>query len=168
MPSFKERGKLRRDSGAPGPPRLSVGTARGAGARCALPAAHGGFPALHLMHSGCLFHPGALQACPTPRTLPHALEMRTILAACGPHQNAQERTAATGSPPPRHAPSVLDSGTPAAGAGGRGPCWRLPGDPDLGWKVEDPEISSHLASHHSLRGFCASFSPPGGCAARPA
>lgn len=134
MPPFKERGKLRRDSGAPGPPRLSVGTVREAGARCALPAAHGGFPALHLMHSGCLSHPGAPQACPAPRTLPHALEMRTILPACGPHRNAQERTAATSSPPPRHAPSVSDSGTPAAGAGGRGPCWWLPWDPDLGWK----------------------------------
>lgn len=148
MPPFKESGKLRRDSGAPGPPRLSVGTARGAGARCALPAAHGGFPALHLMHSGCRSYPGALQACPAPRTLPHALEMRTILPACGPHRNAQKRTASTSSPPPRHAPSVSDSGTPAAGAGGRGPCWWLPGDPDLRWKVEDPEISSHFVSHH--------------------
>lgn len=163
MPPFKERGKLRRDSGAPGPPRLSVGTARGAGARCALPAAHGGFPALHLMHSECLSHPGALQACPAPRTLPHALEMRTILAACGPHRNAQTRTAATSSPPPRHAPSVSDSGTPAAGAGGQGPCWWLPRDLDPGWKVEDPEISSRLASHHLPRGFlCFLFSPPGG------
>lgn len=162
MPPFKKRGELRRDSGAPGPPRLSVGTARGAGARCALPAAHGGFPALHLMHSGCLSHPGALQACPAPRTLPHALEMRTILPACGPHRNAQTRTAATSSPPPRHAPSVSDSGTPAAGAGGRGPCWWLPRDSDPGWRVEDPEVSSRLASHRSPRGFlCFLFSPGG-------
>lgn len=138
MPPFKERGKLRRDSGAPGPPRLSVGTARGAGARCALPAAHGGFPALHLMHSGCLSHPGAPQACPAPRTLPHALEMRTILPACGSHRNAQERTAATSSPPRCHAPSVSDSGTPAAGAGGRGPCCGFPGIPILGgrWRTQ--------------------------------
>lgn len=160
MPPFKERGKLRRDSGAPGPPRLSVGTVREAGARCALPAAHGGFPALHLMHSGCLSHPGAPQACPAPRTLPHALEMRTILPACGPHRNAQERTAATSSPPPRHAPSVSDSGTPAAGAGGRGPCWWLPWDPNLGWKVEDSEISLCLQLHAS--GFLCFLFAPGG------
>lgn len=134
MPPFKERGKLRRDSGAPGPPRLSVGTARGAGARCALRAAHGGFPALHLMHSGCLSHPGAPQACPAPRTLPHALEMRTILPACGPHRNAQTRTAATSSPPPRHAPSVSDSGTPEAGY----PAGGFPGIPILGgrWRTQ--------------------------------
>lgn len=161
MPLFKE-GSFQGDSGAPGPPRLSVGTARGAGARCALPAAHGGFPALHLMLSGCLSHPGALQACPAPRTLPHALEMRTILPVCGPHRNAQKRSAATSSPPPLHAPSVSDSGTPAAGAGGRGPCWWLPGDPDFRWKVEDPEISSHLVSHHSPGAFVLFLLPPGG------
>lgn len=110
------------------------------------------------MHSGCLSHPGALQACPAPRTLPHALEMRTILPVCGPHRNAQKRSAATSSPPPLHAPSVSDSGTPAAGAGGRGPCWWLPGDPDFRWKVEDPEISSHFGLPPLAWCFCAASS----------
>lgn len=49
-----------------GPSSALGGTGRDAGARCALPVALGGCLALHLMHSGCLSHPGA------PRKLSHS------------------------------------------------------------------------------------------------
>ncbi|MEJ1275208.1 5-hydroxytryptamine (serotonin) receptor 3A [Cricetulus griseus] len=120
---FYERGKLRRDSSAPGPPRLSVGAAVAPELAVRSRPRTVGSRALHLMRSGCLSHPGAPAASlPSPSHAPARARNAHDSASLWTHRNAQTRSAATSSPPPRHAPSVSNSGTPAAGAGGRRPC----------------------------------------------
>lgn len=164
-PLFLRREEKLLLSAAPGPPRLSVGAAAVPELAVRSRPRPVGSRALHLMRSGCLFFSTLarrLRACPAPRTLPHALEMRTILPACGPtgmHGRAPRRPARL---LPATLPACLTPGTPAAGAGGRGPCWPLPGG-SRSW-VGD----GGLASHRSLPGFCASPSPPAAGAERPA
>lgn len=123
MPLFKERGKPRRDSDTPGPPRLSVGAAVAPELAVRSWPRTVGFRALHLMRLGCLPHPGALVASlPSPSHAPARGRNRHDLASLSTHWNAQKRSAATSSPSPRHAPSVTNSGMRAAGVGGWGPC----------------------------------------------
>lgn len=123
MPLFKERGKLRRDSDTPGPPRLSVGTAVAPELAVRSRPRTVGSRALHLMRLGCLSHPGApVASLSSPSHAPTRGLNAHNPASLPTHWNAQERSAATSSPSPRHAPSVSNSGMRAAGVGGWGPC----------------------------------------------
>lgn len=163
MPPFKERGTLRRDSDAPGPPRLSVGAAVAPELLVRSRPRTVGSRALHLMRSRCLSHPGARAvSLPSLSHAPARARNAHDTARLRTHQNAQTRSAATSSPPPLHA-----SSTSAAGAGGRGTCWWRLRDPDPGWEMEDPEISSLGPPSTRLTVFVL-LSSPACCAAQPA
>ena len=160
MPSFKERGTLRRDSGAPSPPRLSVGTAGGAGARCALPAAHGGFPALHLMHSGWLAQPLARS-----RTRSKCARSCQPADPTGMHRSAPLQ-------PARLLPATL----PACLTRARRQLVREAGDPAgdfpgiviLGGRWRTQRSLLIWPPTTRLQAFVHPFLPWGGCAAGPA
>lgn len=111
-PFFKERGEasaLRRS----GSSSALGGSSSGAGARCALPAPPGGFPgsAPDAFGMSFFFHPGAPAASlPSPSHAPARARNAHDPASLRTHRNARTRSAAAGSPPPRHAPGVSHSG----------------------------------------------------------
>lgn len=152
-----------------GPSSALGGTGRGAGARCALPAALGGCSALHLMRSGCLSHPGASSVrSHSPSNTPARARNAQDLAGPRTGWNAQTRSAQTRWPLPGTLATCLGRARLllAPPARGRGPCPSLAGIPALG-RREGPQIPSRLSSHNSLSGFCASPSPQGESAFSP-
>ena len=118
-----------------GPSSALGGTGRGAGARCALPAALGGCSALHLMRSGCLSHPGAPSArSHSPSNTPARARNAQDLAGPRTGWNAQTRSAPTRWPLPGTLATCLGRARLllAPPARGRGPCPSLAGIPALG------------------------------------
>lgn len=119
--------ELRKVSRAPGPPRLSAGPAVAPELAVRSRPRLVGDPALHLMRSGRLSHPGAPAArSHSPSNTPARAQNAHNLAGPRTHWNAQTRSVRTHSPAPWDARSVPGPGMPAAGARGRGPCRSLP------------------------------------------
>lgn len=119
--------ELRKVSRAPGPPRLSAGPAVAPELAVRSRPRLVGDPALHLMRSGRLSHPGAPAArSHSPSNTPARAQNAHNLAGPRTHWNAQTRSVRTHSPAPWDALSVPGPGMPAAGARGRGPCRSLP------------------------------------------
>lgn len=154
------RGGAREGLQRSGPSSALGGTGRGAGARCALPAAHGGCSALHLMRLGCLSHRGARAArSHRPSNTPARARNAHNLAGQQTCWNAQTRSAPTGSPAAGTLATCLGRARRllAPPARGRGPCPSLPRVTALGWRGRAPRFLLAFPPTTRCRAFVLPF-----------
>lgn len=108
---------------APGPPRLSAGPAVAPELAVRFRPYSVGVPALHLMRSGCLSHPGALAArTRSPWNTPASAQNAHGFAGPPTRWNAQTHCATTHSSAPRDARAVPGPGKSAAGGSSPAAC----------------------------------------------
>lgn len=169
--------ELRRVFRAPGPPRLSAGPAVAPELAVRFRPSSVGVPALHLMRSGCLSHPGALAARTrspwnTPASAQNAHGFAGPLARrpAGTQGRTVQRL-----PRPLHgtrarclgrASRLLEAPAPRPVTLPVAPGDHGPGSEREGWRIPSC-LSSHnslLCSHNSRSGFCAFPSLRGGSA----